>query len=157
MGTFRTLPAPQLQGLSLSTGITWSGSGGYFEIAQSSPECSILGIQYQLQAVPTADTTEEYLIEIATGAAGAETNVLEIPTVLRSDTAVGYYNRAQPLFLPEPFSVSAGTRLSARARTGSGNSRTVGAFRLLIDQLAEDAPRTYGIGVNQSVQRSAVI
>lgn len=60
-----------------------------------------------------ADTTYEVLFEIASGLAGSEVLVAQIPGSYRGDTLVGYVP-SNFVVLPEPKQIAANTRLSVR-------------------------------------------
>lgn len=63
--------------------------------------------------IAAADVTYEWIIEIATGAGGAEVLILQVPASVRGDTLVGYVP-SQMIIFPEPKLVVANTRLSVR-------------------------------------------
>jgi hypothetical protein len=157
VGTFRVLPAPGLAGLvPLSAASAW-GYGSWVEIIQTSEACSILGVTYQWTAIPAVDVTEEIIFDIGTGAAGSESVKVQITQSFRQDTAVGYYLTTIAPMLPEPYSISAGTRIAVRAADSNAAARTYQGFRLLIDQITPAGPQDFGLNVNQAVNRSAVI
>lgn len=59
------------------------------------------------------DTTYQWLIELATGGAGSETLIIQVPSSVRNDTAVGFVPGNFVVF-PEPKYVAANTRISVR-------------------------------------------
>lgn len=63
--------------------------------------------------IAAADTTYEWIIEIATGAAASEVLIAQIPCSVRGDTLVGYVPSNMVIF-PEPKQIAANTRLSVR-------------------------------------------
>ncbi len=78
-----------------------------------------------------ADTTYEWIIEIATGLASAEVLILQIPCSVRGDTLVGYVPSNYVIF-PEPKQVAANTRLSVRvAYSLLTTSNTLTGIKLL--------------------------
>lgn len=60
-----------------------------------------------------ADTTYEWIIELATGLAAAEVLIIQVPCSVRGDTLVGYVPSNIVIF-PEPKQVAANTRISVR-------------------------------------------
>lgn len=73
----------------------------------------IAGFCCQLPAATALTTTNEYLMELATGATGSEVTIIQIPATVRNVTAVGY----QPAFFitfSEPKQVAANTQISFR-------------------------------------------
>lgn len=158
MGTFRTLPMPQLAGLApVSAASSW-GYGSWVEIIQTAEACSILGVSFMTTGIPgSSDVTLEQMFDIGTGAAGAESVSIQVPSLVRADTLVGYWLNTIAWFLPEPFSVSAGTRLAVRAADSSTSARAYEGFRLIIDQITPAGPQDFGLNVNQAVNRAAVI
>jgi hypothetical protein len=157
MGTFRALPMPQLAGLIVTSAASAWGYGSWVQIIQTSEACSILGVTYQWTSIPSVDTTESHIFDIGTGAAGGEAVKIQVTSNHRSDTAVGYYLSTIQWFLPEPYSVSAGTRLAVRVADSSTSARTYQGFRLLIDQITPAGPQDFGNIALQAVKRSAVI
>ena len=78
-----------------------------------------------------ADTTYEWIIEIATGLAGSEVLILQIPASVRGDTLVGYVPSNYIIF-PEPKQIAANTRLSVRvAYSLATTSNTLTGIKLL--------------------------
>lgn len=67
----------------------------------------------QPPAATATGTTNEYLLEIATGSGGAEVLLAQIPFVVRNVTAAGYIP-SLVLPLPQGLAVAANTRLSLR-------------------------------------------
>lgn len=63
--------------------------------------------------VDRTDTTYEWIIELATGLAGSETLIAQIPCSIRGDTLVGYVPSNFIIF-PEPKEIAANTRISVR-------------------------------------------
>jgi hypothetical protein len=157
MGTFRTLPMPQLAGLAPVSAASGWGYGSWVQIIQTSEDCSILGMSVQWTAIPSVDVTEEIIFDIGTGAAGAEAVRLQITQSFRQDTAVGYYLSTIAPMLPEPYSISAGTRIAVRVADSNAAARTYQGFRLLIDQITPAGPQDFGLNVNRAVNRAAVI
>lgn len=63
--------------------------------------------------VAAVDVTYQWIIELGTGAGGAETMIIQVPSNIRSDTLVGYVPSNIVMF-PEPKLVAANTRISVR-------------------------------------------
>jgi hypothetical protein len=63
--------------------------------------------------VAVADTTYEWIIELATGAAASEVLVVQVPCSVRADTLVGYVP-SNFITFPEPKLIAANTRISVR-------------------------------------------
>ena len=97
-----------------STGWSWSA---YTELVPASTITStfyIAGLTWSWhtpQAV--ADTTYEWLIDLASGSGGAEVLVAQFPGSVRADTVAGYPT-TMFVVLPEPKQIAANTRLSLR-------------------------------------------
>ena len=99
-----------------SGGVAWSFSA-YTEVVPASTitaEFFLAGITWAWHTpVAAVDTTYEWIIEIATGAAASEVLIAQIPCSIRGDTLVGYVPSNMVIF-PEPKTVAANTRLSVR-------------------------------------------
>lgn len=81
--------------------------------------------------VAAVDTTYEWIIEIATGGAGSEVLIAQIPASIRGDTLVGYVP-SNCVILPEPKLVAANTRLSVRvAYSLATTSNTLTGIKIL--------------------------
>lgn len=99
-----------------SGGVAWSFSA-YTEIVPASTIAStfyLAGFTWCWHTpIAAADVTYEWLIQIATGGAGSETVIAEIPCSIRGDTLVGYVPSNIVIF-PEPKQIAANTRVSMR-------------------------------------------
>ena len=99
-----------------SGGAAWSFSA-YTEVVPVSTITStyyIAGLTWAWHTpVALADTTYEWIIELATGAAAAEVLIVQVPASVRGDTLVGYVPSNYVIF-PEPKLVAANTRISVR-------------------------------------------
>lgn len=155
MGTFYTLPRDALAGGVCASAASAWGFGSWVLLQEKTEEITILGASYQWTSIPGLDTTESHLIEIGTGAAGAESVKLQFASNHRPDTQVGYYLKTIPVFLPEPFVVTAGTRIAVRAADSSTSARTYQGFRLLIDRITPGPPGPPNPRINQAVNRKA--
>jgi len=94
----------------------WSYSG-YTEVVPASTITStfyIAGLTWMWHTpVAAVDTTYEWIIELATGAAASEVLIIQVPASVRNDTAVGFVPSNMVIF-PEPKEVAANTRISVR-------------------------------------------
>ncbi len=99
-----------------SGGVAWSYSA-YTEVVPVSTITStfyIAGLTWMWHTpVAAADTTYEWIIELATGLAAAEVLIIQVPCSIRGDTLVGYVPSNYVIF-PEPKEVAANTRISVR-------------------------------------------
>ena len=99
-----------------SGGVAWSYSA-YTEVVPASTITStfyISGLTWMWHTpVAAVDTTYEWIIELATGAAASEVLIMQIPASVRGDTLVGYVPSNNYVF-PEPKEVAANTRISVR-------------------------------------------
>ena len=99
-----------------SGGAAWSFSA-YTEVVPVSTITStyyIAGLTWAWHTpLDLADTTREWIIELATGAAAAEVLIVQVPASVRGDTLVGYVPSNYVIF-PEPKLVAANTRISVR-------------------------------------------
>lgn len=77
------------------------------------------------------DTTYEWIIELATGAAASETLAIQVPASVRNDTAVGFAPSNYIIF-PEPKEIAANTRISVRvAYSLATTSNTLSGIKIL--------------------------
>lgn len=78
-----------------------------------------------------ADTTYEWVIELATGLAAAEVLIMQVPCSIRGDTLVGYVPSNFVVF-PEPKFVAANTRISTRvAYSLATTSNTLSGIKIM--------------------------
>lgn len=77
-----------------------------------------------------ADTTYEYIIQIATGGAGSEVVIIQVPCSIRGDTLVGYMPSNYVIF-PEPKQIAANTRLSVAIYYSVAASTTLSGIKIL--------------------------
>jgi len=81
--------------------------------------------------IAAADTTYQWIIEIATGAAAAEVLIVQVPSSIRSDTSVGYVP-SNFITFAEPKEIAANTRLSVRvAYSLATTSNTLTGIKIL--------------------------
>ncbi|PKL31903.1 hypothetical protein CVV43_00435 [Candidatus Saccharibacteria bacterium HGW-Saccharibacteria-1] len=81
--------------------------------------------------VAAADTTYQWIIELATGGAGSEVLAVQIPCSIRSDTSVGYVP-SNLVILPEPKFIAANTCISVRvAYSLATTSNTLTGIKIL--------------------------
>lgn len=121
-----------------SGGVAWSFSA-WTEIVPASTITSTFYIAGLVWAWHTplaaVDTTYSWLIELGTGAAAAETTIIQVPSNVRNDTAVGFVPSAQVIF-PEPKEVAANTRVSVRvAYSLATTSNTLSGIKILYEMV----------------------
>lgn len=81
--------------------------------------------------IASADTTYEWIIELATGLAASEVLIAQVPCSIRGDTLVGYVPSNMVIF-PEPKQVAANTRISVRvAYSLATTSNTLTGIKIL--------------------------
>lgn len=81
--------------------------------------------------VAATDTTYEWIIELATGTAGNEVLIAQVPCSIRGDTLVGYVPSNMVIF-PEPKEIAANTRISVRvAYSLATTSNTLTGIKIL--------------------------
>jgi hypothetical protein len=99
-----------------SGGAAWSFSA-YTEVVPANAITSdfyIAGLTWMWHSpLAAVDTTYEWIIELATGAAASEVLIIQVPCSVRNDTAVGHMPSNYVIF-PEPKFVAANTRISVR-------------------------------------------
>jgi hypothetical protein len=115
--TNRYLSYPALAvGISRASGTpAWTASA-YTELVPVNTITStfyIAGISLMPPPASATATTNEHIIEIASGATSSEVLLCQLPYTVRNVTAVGYITPVF-IFLPEPKEVAANTRLSVR-------------------------------------------
>jgi hypothetical protein len=80
-----------------------------------------------------ADTTYEWIIELATGSGGAEVLICQVPCSVRGDTLAGYVP-SQLVIFPEPKQIAANTRISVRvAYSLATTSNTLTGVKILYE------------------------
>lgn len=85
--------------------------------------------------IAAADTTYQWIIELATGTAGSEVLAVQIPCSIRSDTSVGYVP-SNLVILPEPKEIAANTRISVRAAYSlATTSNTLTGIKILYQRV----------------------
>jgi hypothetical protein len=118
-----------------SSGSTaWSYSG-YTEVVPASTIASdfyVAGLTWCWHTpCAVADTTYEWIIELATGAAASEVLIIQVPCSVRGDTLAGYVPSNMVIF-PEPKYVAANTRISVRvAYSLATTSNTLTGIKIL--------------------------
>ena len=99
-----------------SAGVAWSFSA-YTEVVPINTITStyyLAGLTWSWHTpVAAVDTTYEWIIELATGTAGNEILIAQIPCSIRADTLVGYVPSNFVIF-PEPKTIAMNTRISVR-------------------------------------------
>lgn len=118
-----------------SGGAAWSFST-YIEVVPVSTITAtyyVAALVFQPPAATTTALTNEFLIELATGAAASEVLVLQVPFTVRNVTAAGYIPPAW-ISLPEPKQIAANTRLSMRfAYSVATTAVTINGFKVLYE------------------------
>lgn len=120
-----------------SGGAAWSFSA-YTEVVPVNTITStyyIAAIVFQPPAATGTALTNEYLIEVATGAAASEVLAIQVPFTVRNVTAAGYIPPAW-IDLSEPKQIAANTRLSMRfAYSVATTSVTINGFKILYEMV----------------------
>lgn len=126
------LPNPG-PGLSVTASASAWGYGIYVVVAESlARDIAVTGLQFQITNVPSLDTTNEQLFEIAVGPVSLEVTKLQFPYSMRMDTAVGYYmNHTVKLTLPEPYVIKKLERVSVRVANSIASAVVYDAVKLL--------------------------
>jgi hypothetical protein len=117
-----------------SAGAAWSASA-YTEVVPANGIAAtfyIAGLTWCWHTpIAAADTTYEWLIELATGSAGAEVVIIQVPSSIRGDTLVGYVPSNMVIF-PEPKEVAANIRIAVRVSyTTATTSNTLTGIKIL--------------------------
>jgi hypothetical protein len=137
-GQILSMPAAAI-GLAPVSGASAWAFGSWVELSSGlSTGVYITGFSYQIQTSPAAaDTVYEQLFEIGTGAGGAESTKLQIPTSYRADTitsannGLGYWMlKEQYVFFPEPYYIPAGTRVAIRVTDSIASALTYGGVKV---------------------------
>lgn len=119
-----------------SGGVAWSYSA-WTEVVPASTITAtfyIAGLTWAWHTpLAAVDTTYEWIIELGTGAGGAETTIIQVPASVRNDTAVGFPSSNFVVF-PEPKEVAANTRISVRvAYSLATTSNTLTGIKILYE------------------------
>lgn len=79
------------------------------------------------------DTTYEWIIELGTGSAGSESTIIQVPSSVRNDTAVGF-TPSNFVTFPEPKEVAANTRIAVRvAYSLATTSNTLSGIKIMYE------------------------
>jgi len=125
----------------VSAASVWGfGSWVEFVPALNNVSMSIGRVTFMPTAIPAVDTTEEVLLEIGTGAAGAEVVQIQVPFTFRSDTAVAFYFPLVNFHIPDPYLVAASTRIAVRVADSNAAARTYQSVRLHVNPVTPAAP-----------------
>lgn len=126
-----SLPAAAVGLTPASAASAW-GFGSWVVLSASLPSnIYILGFEFMLTDQGSLDQTDEQFFEIGTGAGGAETTQIQIPVSMRPDTRVGHYMvKTQPVFFPEPYTVTQGTRLAVRVADSLASAITYNGVKI---------------------------
>jgi hypothetical protein len=117
-----------------SGGAAWTFSA-YTEVVPANAITSdfyIAGLTWAWHTpLAAVDTTYEWLIELATGAAASEVLAIQVPSSVRNDTAVGFVP-SNYVFFAEPKFIAANTRISVRvAYNTATTSNTLSGIKIL--------------------------
>ncbi len=116
-----------------STTSAWAFSA-YTEVVAASAITStfyIAGLTWAWHTpLAVVDTTYQWIIELATGAASSEVLIIQVPANVRNDTAVGFVPSNFVTF-PEPKEVAANTRISVRVAYSGTASNTLTGIKIL--------------------------
>lgn len=120
---------------TISTPASAWGFSGWSELTSFLlHDSNIIGISVQVTysgGTPGLDITNEFIVEIGTGEAGAEVTDLQIPYSYRQDTTIGYYlTRTYTIMLPEPHVITAGTRIAARIADSNTSALTYSGVKI---------------------------
>jgi hypothetical protein len=131
--TLRYLSYPALAvGISRTSGAGAFTLSTYTELVPVNTITSqfyIAGISLMPPPASATATTNEHIIEVASGLAAAEVMLCQLPYNVRNVSAVGYIPHVA-IYLPEPKEVAANTRLSVRTAC-SVASLTTNGIKLL--------------------------
>lgn len=128
---FGSLPSTEA-GLSIrsSNSGAWVYSDWYIIDRSTGWDISIYGLAFQPTFVMSADISYEFILEIGEGNPG--TTIIQVPYSMRNDTAVGFYNGEEMIFLPEPVFIPQSTMLSVRIASHiNGQYFSLNGFKIL--------------------------
>lgn len=114
----------------VSGSTSWTLGAWFNLVARTNANIAICGISFSTTVAIGADTTIQHLIEIALGRQGEEVLKLQIPASTRNDTAVGYYMPVK-IFLPEPYLIQVGQKISVRIADSTNSAQTYNGFKIL--------------------------
>lgn len=127
--TNRYLSAPAAAaGVNITSGAgVWTFSAWSQVIAASSVTVTfyLAAVVFQPAAASALATTNEYIVEVGTGAAASETTIVQVPFTVRNVTAAGYMPPAW-IALPEPVQIAANARVAARVAASVASLATTG-------------------------------
>lgn len=132
---YRALPDAMAGAAPASNATAWV-FGSWVFVSACPADLALVGVSVRSSNIPSADATQEILIEIGTGAPGAEITKAQIPHSLRMDTTVGYYiDQTSNIFLPEPMLVRYGAGLSVRVADSITGAVTY-AVKVFVEELS---------------------
>lgn len=149
--TIRCIPEYS-KGISCVTVATsWRPSAWKVIAPLTNSDMYIIGLNYQVTQVPSADTTYESVVEVGIGATGNEVVVIQSPYSFRADTAVGHYMDRQKVFFPDPYYVPRGTTVSVRIAVSNAAAVTIQGIKLMVyDSVRPVQPNEIGQLVNSN-------
>lgn len=118
-------------GISLTTtAIAWEYSDWKPLAKVITQDINIISLKFQFTLVMSADTTYEQIYEIGVNQGLGIVTKVQLPISVRNDTAVGFYNTPDSIFLPEPYSVTAGASIYVRVATSVASAKTINGIKL---------------------------
>lgn len=151
--TLKLLSYPNTaNGLSLvTTAIAWAYSD-WKPLAKVIPlNIDIISLRFLFTPIMTADTTYEQLYEIGINQGSGIVTTIQLPISLRNDTAVGFYNTPDSIFLSEPYTVIAGASIYVRVATSVASAKTINGIKLQYQASSENKSESYN-GVTNNYQ-----
>lgn len=131
LAQFLSLPAAATGLAPASSATAWLYGSWVQASASLGTDIYVMGLTFQITNVPALDTTVQQLFEIGIGAGGSEVTKVQIPYSFRADDLTGYYHtRAYNIFLPEPFTIVAGTRVAVRVTDSLASAITYGGVKI---------------------------
>ena len=130
--TLKLLSYPKTEnGLTLTTtAVAWAYSDWKPIAKVITQDIYITSLNFQFTPVMSADTTYEQLYEIGINQGSGIVTKIQLPISLRNDTAVGFYNNPDRIFLPEPYAVTAGASIYVRVATSVASAKTINGIKL---------------------------
>lgn len=139
-------------GLSLTTtAIAWAYSDWKPLAKVITQDINIISLRFQFTLVMSADTTYEQLYEIGINQGAGIVTKIQLPISVRNDTAVGFYQTPDVIFLPEPYTVTAGASIYVRVATSVASAKTINGIKLQYQASSVNKSPLYQ-GVNNNYQ-----
>lgn len=139
-------------GLSLRTqAVAWAYSDWKPIAKVISQNINIVGFNYQLTLVMSADTTYEHIFEIGVNYGSGIVTRVQIPASDRNDTAVGFYMPNKSIYLPEPYLVYQGASIYMRVAGSVASAKTYNGIKIRYQATAQNKSELYQ-GVSNNYQ-----